>query len=185
MVIRKAEKKDAKASIPLLLTALDEMTVIFTGYENEEEIIKKFEEFFSLEEGRYSYKNFSVCEVDGKIAGIVVAYYSDEGEKLDSVLLNSLRKLGIEREYFEKEFNDGEYYIDSIAVSSEYQGRGIAKKLINFVENEGKKKGYKKMSLIVHENKEKPHSIYKKLGYEEDELLTVYSEKYRHMVKNI
>ena len=58
MIIRQAEKKDVKEAIPLLIMALDEMKTVFSGYEDEEKIISKYEEFFLLEEGRYSYKNF-------------------------------------------------------------------------------------------------------------------------------
>ena len=184
-IIRKAEKKDVKGAIPLLITALDEMRTVFSGYTDEEKIAAKFEEYFLMDEGRYTYKNFSVCEIEGRIAGIIVAYYSDEGEKLDDVMLKELKKIGISIENFEQEFYENEYYIDSIAVGSEYQGRGIAKELIKYAENEGRERGYEKMSLIVHEDKEKAYSIYKKTGYEEDSEITAYGEKYRHMVKKL
>ena len=185
LMIRKAEKKDVKGAIPLLVTALDEMRTVFTGHTDEKKILSKLEEYFMLDNGRYTYKNFSVCEIDGKIAGIIVAYHSDEGEGLDEVMLAELRKNGIRRDYFEKEFYDNEYYIDSVAVGTDYQGRGIAKQLIKFAEDEGRKLGYEKMSLIVHTEKEKAYSIYKKIGYEEDSKITVYGEKYKHMVKKL
>ena len=184
-IIRKAEKKDVKGAAALLITALDEMKTVFSGYTDEKEISEKLEEYFLLEEGRYTYKNFSVCEIDGKIAGIIVAYHSDEGEELDEVMLAGLQKNGITRDYFEKEFYENEYYIDSVAVGSDYQGRGIAKQLIKFAEDEGRKMGYEKSSLIVHMDKEKAYSIYKKIGYEEDSKITVYGEKYKHMVKKL
>ena len=184
-MIRKAEKKDIKGVIPLLVTAMDEMKTVFTGYTDEKKILAKLGEYFLLDEGRYTYKNFSVCEIDGKIAGIIVAYHSDEGEELDEVMLAGLQENGITRDYFEKEFYENEYYIDSVAVDSDYQGRGIAKQLIRFAEDEGRKMGYEKSSLIVHMDKEKAYSIYKKIGYEEDSKITVYGEKYKHMVKKL
>ena len=100
-------------------------------------------------------------------------------------MLAGLQENGITRDYFEKEFYENEYYIDSVAVDSDYQGRGIAKQLIRFAEDEGRKMGYEKSSLIVHMDKEKAHSIYKKIGYEEDSKITVYGEKYKHMVKKL
>ena len=185
LMIRKAEKRDVKGVIPLLVTALDEMRTVFTGHTDEKKILSKLEEYFMMENGRYTYKNFFVCEIEGKIAGIITAYHSDEGEELDKVMLAELRKNGIRRDYFEKEFYDNEYYIDSVAVGTDYQGRGIAKQLIKFAEDEGRKLGYEKMSLIVHTEKEKAYSIYKKIGYEEDSKITVYGEKYKHMVKKL
>ncbi|MCP1222961.1 GNAT family N-acetyltransferase [Sebaldella sp. S0638] len=184
-IIRKAEKRDVKGAAALLITALDEMKTVFSGYSDEKEILSKLEEYFLLEEGRYTYKNFAVCEIDGNIAGVIVVYYSDEGEKLDRVMLEDLKKRGIIRNSFEKEFYENEFYIDSVAVSPEYQGRGIAKELIKYAENEGREHGYEKMSLIVHGDKEKAYSIYKKIGYEEDSEITVYGENYTHMVKKL
>jgi ribosomal protein S18 acetylase RimI-like enzyme len=184
-IIRKAEKKDVKGVMPLLILALENMRMVFSGYTDEEKIVSKFEEYFLMEEGRYTYKHFFVCEIDGNIAGIITVYYSNEGEKLDSVMLKELEKTGSERKSFEKEFYENEYYIDSVAVAPEYQGRGIAKELIKYAENEGRKHGYEKMSLVVHENKDKAYSIYKKIGYEEDSELIIYGEKYRHMVKKL
>ena len=185
MIIRQAEKNDVKEAIPLLIMALDEMKTVFSGYEDEEKIISKYEEFFLLEEGRYSYKNFGICHADGEVKGIIVAYYSGEGKKLDEIILKELHKTGSQREEFEKEFYDDEYYIDSVAVKPDYQGKGTAKKLIKFIEDNGKKLGYNKVSLIVHIDKEKAYSIYKKIGYEEDSKIVVYGETYRHMVKKI
>ena len=72
-----------------------------------------------------------------------------------------------------------------MAVKPDYQGKGTAKKLIKFIEDNGKKLGYNKVSLIVHIDKEKAYSIYKKIGYEEDSKIVVYGETYRHMVKKI
>lgn len=185
MNIRKAEKKDVKGIIPLLIMALDEMKTIFSGCENEEEIAAKYEEFFLLEEGRYSYKNFNVCEDKNEIAGIIVVYYSDDREKLDNVLLRELNKNGVIKKEFEKEFYENEYYIDSLAVKSNHQGRGIAKRLMEFAEKNGRTLGHEKMSLLVHSEKEKPYSIYKKMGYEEDTKIVAYGETYRHMAKKL
>ena len=184
-MIRKAKKEDIKGVIPLLVTAMDEMSTVFTGHTDEEKILDKLGEYYLLDEGRYTYKNFSVCEIDGNIAGIIVAYHSDEGEELDEVMLAELQKNGIKRNYFEKEFYENEYYIDSVAVGTDYQGRGIAKQLIKFAEDVGREQGYEKTSLIVHIDKEKAYSIYKKIGYEEDSKMTVYGEKYKHMVKKL
>ena len=185
MLIRRAEKRDVKGAIPLLLMALDEMTEVYSGYNDKEKAIAKYEEFFLLEEGRYSYKNFIVCEVDKNVAGIVVSYYSNDRKKLDTVLIKNLKSLGIDRKEFEQEFNENEYYVDSVAVSPDYQGRGIAKKLIEAAEARGRSMGYKTMSLIVHEGKEIARSIYEKIGYENDENIVVYGEKYYHMVKKL
>lgn len=184
-LIRKAEKSDSKGAVALLLNALDEMKTVFSGYSDEKKISAKFEEYFLSKEGRYTYKNFSIYEIDSNIAGIIVAYHTDESEKQDNRMLEELKKIGIERESFVKEFDENEYYIDSLAVAEKYQGRGIAKELVTYVENEGKRNGYEKTSLIVHEKKEKAQSIYKKLGYREDFEIDAYGERYRHMVKRL
>ncbi|MHB1439223.1 MAG: GNAT family N-acetyltransferase [Cuniculiplasma sp.] len=68
--------------------------------------------------------------------------------------------------------------IESVAVDPDFRGKGLAKSLMNYVENMAKEMGFKRMQLEVREFNMEAIGLYKKLGYELKELLkNYYSEK--------
>lgn len=64
-------------------------------------------------------------------------------------------------------------FIHEIVISSEFQGRGYGKNLLNFAERHFKKKGAKEIQLISSP-KSKAFKIYKKLNYMEEGYVTMY-----------
>lgn len=55
--------------------------------------------------------------------------------------------------------------IESIAILPEYQGKGYGSKLIEAIENEAKKRNYKKIVLEVREKNENAKNFYLNHGY--------------------
>ena len=70
MIIRQAEKKDVKEAIPLLIMALDEMKTVFSGYEDEEKIISKYEEFFYWKKEDIVIKTLGFVMLTEKLRGL-------------------------------------------------------------------------------------------------------------------
>ena len=68
----------------------------------------------------------------------------------------------------------GEYYISNIAVLPDFQGRGHGKRLLTFAEEQARKLGLKKCSLVVNQHNEKAIPFYEHLGYQ-----MVRSEKFK------
>ena len=65
-------------------------------------------------------------------------------------------------------------YIDELWLKPKYQGKGVGKMLVKFVEGMYKKKGLSKMRLTT-KKKSKSYGFYKKLKYKDADL--VYLEK--------
>lgn len=65
-------------------------------------------------------------------------------------------------------------YIDELWLKPEYQGKGVGKMFVKFVEDMYKKKGLSKMRLTTKKNA-KSYGFYKKLKYKDADL--VYMEK--------
>ena len=65
-------------------------------------------------------------------------------------------------------------YIDELWLKPKYQGKGIGKMLVKFVEDMYRKKGLSKIRLTTKKNA-KSYGFYKKLKYRDAEL--VYMEK--------
>ena len=98
---------------------------------------------------RLSYNNIYTYDIDNQNVGILLAYSSNDVEKLDKPMLEHLRRKNIFLDSFEKECFEDEFYIDTVSVSPSFQGRGIAKELFSFAEQKAKELGFKKLSLLV------------------------------------
>lgn len=129
---------------------------------DEKEIGKVLEQGYSIktvEEGikvfneeRKKGWNYLVATLNGKIIGIV------------SWAMKGLPRHGL-------------IELDRIAVSTEFRGKGVARKLFDFVEQDAKEffeeKGEKlrKLFLFTHEDNNRAISFYNKMGMEKDAVL--------------
>ncbi|WP_020061886.1 GNAT family N-acetyltransferase [Bacillus sp. 123MFChir2] len=185
-MIRKAKQTDAQAISPLLYNALHEIAEKLTGGTNETEVLEGLEYWFSKKENRLSYENCFVEERDGKAVGIIVAYHGSEATQLDEPIVNRLRDVQQDSSIIlEKEAEEDEYYIDTLSVSSTYGGQGIGSNLILAAETFAQEEGHEKISLLVNLENKPAFSLYKKLGYTQDNTLMLVGEPYAHLVKHI
>lgn len=111
----------------------------------------------------FSYHNVTVAEVDGRVAGMLLAYRlpsSDEPEDL-SEYPEFIRPL-IELE----QCVPGSYYINMIATYPEYRGQSIGTALMNTVPGSAIEAGCSLVSIEVFEQNEGALKLYQKLGYQ-------------------
>lgn len=126
-----------------------------------EEILDVGERRYEREDSVFSYKNCSIVEVGGVIAGMMLAFPMVIGDGAaevdDDPVLAPYRNL--------KE--DNSYYICGVALYPEYRGRGLGHQFMALAKQQAILKGLNKLSLVVFENNEHATRIYKNLGYEE------------------
>ena len=195
MIIRRAKIEDQDVVIELVVEAIENLSNIFTGYEENSLAKKKLKDLYSLSKNRFSYDSCLVAEIDGEVAGSIMAYPGVEMKKLNEPLIEKLKERFKDNEEVFREFSqaiqeskeafDDEYYIDNLAVVAKYRGRGISRALIEEVEKEGFTQGYNRISILADINNEKAFSIYKKMGYVEDCELAVLGHTYHHLVKTL
>lgn len=123
-----------------------------------EDILDVGERRYEREDSVLSYKNCTIVEVDGVIAGMMVAFpmVSDDEIDEDPVLAP-----------YSKLEEDNSYYICGVALYPEYRGRGIGHQFMALAKQQAMLKNLNKISLVVFENNEHVLRIYKDLGYEE------------------
>lgn len=185
-MIRKAKQADTKAISPLLYNALHEVAETLTGGTTENEVLEGLEYWFTKKQNRLSYENCFVEERDGNAVGVIVTYHGSEATKLDAPIVKRLRKMKQDSSIIlEKEAEEDEYYIDTLSVSSTYGGQGIGSKLIHAAETDAQKKGHKKVSLLVNLENKRAFSLYKKLGYKQDNIIMLVGEPYAHLIKHV
>ncbi|MCJ8010947.1 GNAT family N-acetyltransferase [Paenibacillus sp. KQZ6P-2] len=186
MTIRPAVREDAEQAARLLYDALHDVAHQLTGEESEQDAVRVLEEYFAAEEGRLSYHQAIVKEVEGVVAGIIIVYGGDQIGELDQPILERLRKMKNDPDLrLDKESDEDEYYIDTLSVSPAFSGQGIATKLIHKAEERAKELGYEKIAMVVVTDNSRAYSLYLHLGYEVDKEIMINGHVYYHMVKHL
>src|SRR5690606_4151594 len=121
--IRKATPADAIAVAPIMLTAMKEIVYYLIGEQNEEKAIAFLAQHISQPGNQYSYEHIFVAEEDGKIIGEICLYPGASLEQLRTPILEYLRTHYQRDLELGNETQDGEIYIDTIAVSEEARGK--------------------------------------------------------------
>jgi len=112
-------------------------------------------------DGLYSYRNMRVIEADGKVAALTLCFeaFTRTDEEMAAI--------PEEFRVFKELTNSipGKLYLDSLAVSSEFRGRGFGKKMLEDAILRTKRSGYDAIYLIVFEENKKALNLYFKVGF--------------------
>ncbi|RXJ95003.1 GNAT family N-acetyltransferase [Arcobacter sp. AHV-9/2010] len=184
-MIKKADKQNIENISKLIYDAIHEVANSLTGENEEHKILETLENYIQMEICRLSYNNIYTYEVDNKNIAILLAYNSNDVEKLDKPMLNHLKTKNIFLDSFEKECFSNEFYIDTVSVLEDYQGRGIAKELFAFAQQKARELGFKKLSLLVDFENKKAKALYEKLGFIDNTTLEVSKTQFSHMIKEL
>jgi N-acetylglutamate synthase-like GNAT family acetyltransferase len=79
-----------------------------------------------------------VAELDGRVVGVAVLKITDEG-----------------------------FYLDNVAVRPSAQGAGVGRKLLELVESEALRHGFRSVYLATHELMHENRALYTRVGYVE------------------
>jgi len=116
------------------------------------------------EEGGFSYRNATLAEVDGEVAGLLLGYRLADPYDTGSldVLPPIIRPL-VELE----SCAPGSWYVNALAAFPEYRNRGLGKYLLNEADRLTRAAGAKATSLIVAEENAGAMRLYLRNGYRE------------------
>ncbi len=185
-MLRYAKKEDGPWVTRLLYDAIHDIAHQLTGQESEADAIDVLGEFFVQEEGRLSYHQMVVKEVNGGVAGVVVSYAGSDAATLDKPIIDYLRNVKNDPSIvLDKEADEDEFYIDTLSVSPAYGRRGIATELMLAVENEAKKRQFTQIALAVDIDNLGAYALYLRSGYIVDKEISINDHMYYHMVKSI
>ena len=148
-MIKQADKKNINNISTLIYDAIHSVANTLTGENEDKKILETLDYYIKMDVCRLSYNNIYTYIIDNQNVGILLAYSSNDVEKLDKPMLEHLKRKNIFLDSFEKECFEDEFYIDTVSVSPSFQGRGIAKELFIFIEDKAKELGFKKISLLV------------------------------------
>lgn len=116
----------------------------------------------SREEGGFSYRNARVSVENDKVQGMVVSYKLPDPYSLEDI--NEYPEVVKPLVILESQA-PGSWYINAIATFEQYQGKGIAQKLLSEAEERAKSASTSSMSLIVASENIRAKTLYEHLGY--------------------
>lgn len=164
VVVRPATPADAEVIARIVALAIGDPAVLchYCG----EDHLAVLTEVARREATQYSWQAALIAEVDGRIAGGVVGY--------DGALLRHLREgtFAVLRERVGRlpELSDetqaGEYYLDSIAVFSEFRGQGVGQALLRALCARAAAEGHARVGLLVDQANPRAERLYRSMGFE-------------------
>ena len=116
----------------------------------------------SREEGGFSYTNARVSVEAGHVMGMIVSYQQPDPYSIEDIeeypeIVKPLVLLEAKA--------PGSWYINAIATFKEFQGRGVAQKLLNEAEQRAISAGNSEISLIVASENSRAKKLYEHIGY--------------------
>jgi ribosomal protein S18 acetylase RimI-like enzyme len=165
MIVRKASPDDAGKIYPLLLMAMRDIVYLFIGEESDEKAQSFMEKMVSQSNNQYSWENCWVMVVDDEIVAAACVYNGTNLQQLRMPVVNQL-KLLFDRDFIpEDETGVGEFYIDSVGVNPNYQGKGYGSELFKFLISEYVNKRKLVLGLLVDKDNPGAKKLYLRLGF--------------------
>lgn len=184
-MIKQAQKNNISNIANLILDAIHNIANTLTGEDEKSKILETLDKYITMDINRLSYKNIWLYEIENQTVGLILAYSSNEIKRLDEPILEHLKSKNIFLKSFDKECFEDEFYIDTVSVNKNFQGKGIAKELFVFIEKKAKELGFEKISLLVDLENPKALALYEKIGFKKNTVLEVSNHQYHHMIKMV
>lgn len=169
MKILTAERQQAPEIASLIMTAMtDECCLYFAGPDHSlDDFRKMMTRLAERDDSQYSYRNTLIAiDDEGNIAGAIVAYDGARLHKLREAFVSSAKEcFGRDFSQMDDETQEGEVYIDSLAVFPAYRGRGIATALLRALISKAGEKGHHAVGLLVDKGNPSAERLYRSVGF--------------------
>lgn len=121
-----------------------------------------------MEDSQYSYRNTLVALTSsGILAGVCVAYDGGQLRQLRRRFIEAAQEaFGLDYSGMADETEEGEFYVDSLAVSSNFRGKGFATELLRATIQKGIEKGIPTIGLLVDKGNPRAEELYSRVGFQ-------------------
>ncbi len=190
--IIEARREDAPFIAKTVMGALGEDLCLNLGGGKERLplVTELFCNLAALEDSQYSYKH-SLLAVDsnGLHVGCVIFYDGERLHSLRGAFIKEANKIlgwnvtTEDAEEWGDETEPGELYLDSLFVTPEHRGNGVAKSLINEVGKKASKIG-KPVGLLCEPENEKALRLYNSVGFKDVGISNFFRVPMKHLQKH-
>ena len=172
--IRPAQPADAEVAALLLYSAYTHTQVTSPlRAEHESKFIERLQHFFRQDDNRFSYQNIQVAEGISGVVGLVLSFGGRDEARLNAAVGS----------WLEREAEDDEWYVDALAVFSDWGRKGIGTCLLQHAEQQARQSDYPKIALHVAEGNKQALDLYAHLHYVVTQQTVLYQRPYVRMVK--
>ena len=121
-----------------------------------------------MEDSQYSYRNTLVAtNTEGILMGVLVAYDGAQLRTLrERFIQEAIVSFGIDYSGMDSETESGEFYFDSLAVSSNFRGKGVAHELLLAGIERARQLGIPKVGLLCDKSNLNAERLYAQVGFQ-------------------
>jgi ribosomal protein S18 acetylase RimI-like enzyme len=184
--MRFATPDDADFAVPLMIEAIDHLALELSATATHAAAVPFFKRLFAADDSRYSHRFMRIESIDGTPAGILLAYPGAQ----EIALSKPIEQLWLERNphhayTMTRESGDDEFYLDAIAVSPRFRGKGCATRLIDDAGARAKGLGFDRLGLLVDIQKPGVKRLYERNSFVVDGERILAGHRYEHMCRYV
>jgi ribosomal protein S18 acetylase RimI-like enzyme len=174
--LRPAQPEDADRAAVLLYSAYIHRQMNYPLYEEgENRFIERLQHYFRQEGNRFSYQFVQVAQQRSEVVGLVLSFGGREEERLNAAV-------GLQ---LERESEDDEWYVDALAVFTNWGRKGIGTRLLQAAEQQAHQHHYPKIALNVARENKQALSLYQRLQYIVTRETFLYHHPHVRLVKRL
>ena len=176
ITLRPARPNDAERASALLYSAYTHTQVIYPLHEEAAHgFSERLQHFFREEGNRFSFQCIQVAEQRSEVVGLVLSFGGREEKRLNAASGWQL----------ECEANDDEWYVDALAVFTNWGRQGIGTCLLHAAEQQARQQHYRKIALNVAQENAQAMSLYQRLCYVITQETLLYHRPHVRLVKQL
>ena len=183
IVLRDATLDDAPFIARVVLAGIDMLDMDAVLPDEQRAIFEHLIKICCMDDTLYSYLNTRIAEIDGNPVGALVAYdgacYAKMREKTFGLVQQTS---GMDLSHNAMETGPSEFYLDSMAILSDYRGIGIGKLLMRDRVDFAFNNGFQKVTLLVDKDKPRLQHYYESEGFAFGEELFVFGAWYCKLI---
>lgn len=176
-LVRPATPGDAAVCAELIHLPMGRVADFLFGFDDPALARRVLERLFAEHANRFSHEFADVAQTDGQVAGLLLGYPEREMKPMQLSMFQQLsaiydggqmlrflcRTVPLARLV---EAEAGEFYIFTLAVRPEFQGRGIGTRLLHHAETRARRAGLAVCSLGVEADNDGARRLYERVGYQ-------------------
>lgn len=181
--LRDATSDDAPFIARVVLAGIDMLDIDAVLPDEQRAIYEHLMDICRMDDTLYSFCNTRIAEIDGNPVGALVAYDGARYAALRAKTFGLVQQTsGMDLSRNAMETGSGEFYLDSMAILSDYRGIGIGKMLMRDRMDYALENGFQKVTLLVDKDKPRLQSYYESEGFAFGEEMFVFGSWYRKLV---
>ena len=181
--IRDATLDDAPFIARVVLAGIDMLDIDASLLDEQRAIYEHLIDICCMDDTLYSYSNTRIAEIDGVSVGALVAYNGARYAALRAKTFGLVQQTsGMDLSRNAMETGPGEFYLDSMAILSDYRGLGIGKMLMRDRMDFALNQGFQRITLLVDKDKPRLRAYYEELGFAFNEEMFVFGAWYNKLV---